>query len=130
MLGSFVMGLLAAAATLGLDSKKPVALLPEAHPWQNCPELFVGLRTGYCGSLTTFASWELSMVQLLIGGTVSEHLLHPEKHRAEARSPLACISIAKLTPFKACLCCIPCLCAEYSCSGCSLIHLQLALGEY
>lgn len=28
----------------------------------------VGLRTGFCGSLTTFASWELSLVSLLIGG--------------------------------------------------------------
>lgn len=28
----------------------------------------VGLRTGFCGSLTTFASWELSLVTLLIGG--------------------------------------------------------------
>ncbi len=28
----------------------------------------VGLRTGFCGSLTTFASWELALVTLLIGG--------------------------------------------------------------
>ena len=28
----------------------------------------VGLRTGFCGSLTTFASWELFLVTLLIGG--------------------------------------------------------------
>ena len=35
---------------------------------QDAPELLVGLRTGYCGSLTTFASWELSLVTLLIGG--------------------------------------------------------------
>ena len=30
--------------------------------------LHVGLRTGYCGSLTTFASWEYSLVTSLIGG--------------------------------------------------------------
>ena len=35
---------------------------------QNVPELHVGLRTGYCGSLTTFASWEYSLVTGLIGG--------------------------------------------------------------
>lgn len=35
---------------------------------QDAPELLVGLRTGFCGSLTTFASWELSLVTLLIGG--------------------------------------------------------------
>ncbi|KAK9813594.1 hypothetical protein WJX73_009190 [Symbiochloris irregularis] len=68
MLGSFIMGLLTTAATIGLDSKKPVAILPQKHTWQGHSELHVGLRTGYCGSLTTFASWELSMAQLLIGG--------------------------------------------------------------
>lgn len=35
---------------------------------QNAKELHVGLRTGFCGSLTTFASWQLSVIQLLIGG--------------------------------------------------------------
>lgn len=35
---------------------------------QDTPELLVGLRTGFCGSLTTFASWQLSLVSLLIGG--------------------------------------------------------------
>lgn len=70
MLGSFIMGLLTTAATIGLDSKKPVAILPERNAWQRNSELHVGLRTGYCGSLTTFASWELAMVQLLIGGQV------------------------------------------------------------
>lgn len=28
----------------------------------------MGLRTGFCGSLTTFASWEFSLVLALIGG--------------------------------------------------------------
>lgn len=71
MLGSFVMGLLAAAVSAGVTSKKPVTILPEQHCWQGCPELHVGLRTGYCGSLTTFASWELDLIVPLIGGTVS-----------------------------------------------------------
>ncbi len=35
---------------------------------QAAPELHIGLRTGYCGSLTTFASWEYSLVTGLIGG--------------------------------------------------------------
>ena len=29
----------------------------------------MGLRTGYCGSLTTFSVWMLQAVQLLVGGT-------------------------------------------------------------
>ncbi len=35
---------------------------------QDAPELLIGLRTGFCGSLTTFASWEFSLVLGLIGG--------------------------------------------------------------
>ena len=35
---------------------------------QDCSGLHVGLRTGFCGSLTTFASWQLFLIQILIGG--------------------------------------------------------------
>ena len=69
MLGSFFMGLAASASTLKIkDASKAVGVLPLSSPWQANGPLQVGVRTGYCGSLTTFASWELSMVQLLIGG--------------------------------------------------------------
>lgn len=69
MLGCFVMGLLSTGAVLGLKTKKTLAILPASHHFQGEKELQVGLRTGYCGSLTTFASWELSLLQLLIGST-------------------------------------------------------------
>ncbi|EIE20421.1 hypothetical protein COCSUDRAFT_43867 [Coccomyxa subellipsoidea C-169] len=72
MLGSFIMGLLAAGATLGLSSKKEIAILPAKSSWQSAPELHIGLRTGYCGSLTTFASWEYSLVTSLLGGLGKE----------------------------------------------------------
>lgn len=39
------------------------------------PELHTGLRTGFCGSLTTFASWEYTLVLALIGGTAPPVLL-------------------------------------------------------
>ena len=69
------MGLAASSATLQIKhSSKGVGCLPHHHPWQANEALHVGVRTGYCGSLTTFASWELSMIQLLIGGTVHAHL--------------------------------------------------------
>ena len=65
------MGLAASSATLNIKhSSKGVGCLPHHHPWQANEALHVGVRTGFCGSLTTFASWELSMIQLLIGGTV------------------------------------------------------------
>ncbi len=34
MLGSFVMGLLAASSTLGLNTNKALAILPAHHSWQ------------------------------------------------------------------------------------------------
>ena len=67
MLGCFAMGLLSTASALGLESTKLLAVLPSENPWQHAKNLQVGLRTGYCGSLTTFASWELSLLQLLVG---------------------------------------------------------------
>ena len=73
MLGCFVMGLLSTGSVLGLKhSKKTLAVLPESHRLQGDKELQVGLRTGYCGSLTTFASWELSLLQLLIGSKAGD----------------------------------------------------------
>ena len=75
MLGCFVMGLLAAASTVGLENKKLVVLLAGSHTWQHMPELHIGLRTGYCGSLTTFASWQLDLTEELIGGQVLPSLL-------------------------------------------------------
>ena len=67
MLGCFFMGFLSTSSVLGLKSKKSLAFLPASSWLQHEKELQVGLRTGYCGSLTTFASWELSLLQLLIG---------------------------------------------------------------
>ncbi|KAK9831415.1 hypothetical protein WJX81_002965 [Elliptochloris bilobata] len=68
MLGSFLMGLLAASSTLGLNTGKMLAILPAHHAWQGMPELHIGLRTGFCGSLTTFASWAYTQLLQLIGG--------------------------------------------------------------
>lgn len=66
MLGSFVIGLLAASTTVGVASDKQLLLLPAGHPWQHNFELQIGLRTGYCGCLTTFASWNLELMVLAI----------------------------------------------------------------
>ena len=67
MLGCFFMGFFSTASVLGLNSKKSLAFLPARSHLQKQKDLQVGLRTGYCGSLTTFASWELALLQLLIG---------------------------------------------------------------
>ncbi len=57
MLGSFVIGLFAASSTVGLANRKAIVLLPKTHSWQNNFPVQIGIRTGYCGSLTTFSSW-------------------------------------------------------------------------
>ncbi|CAL5222003.1 g4291 [Coccomyxa viridis] len=72
MLGCFIMGLVASSTTIGLRSKKAMVIFPANSRFQAATGLHVGLRTGYCGSLTTFASWEYSLVTSLIGGLGKE----------------------------------------------------------
>lgn len=67
MLGSFVIGLFAASSTVGLVNQKAIALLPRSHPWQNNFPVQIGIRTGYCGSLTTFSSW----IKILVVDAIS-----------------------------------------------------------
>jgi hypothetical protein len=38
-------------------SRRAIAALPDNSPLQKHASLLLGLRTGFCGSLTTFASW-------------------------------------------------------------------------
>ena len=41
--------------------------LSRDHPWQMEGSLHLGVRTGLCGSLTTFSSWNTQMVQMMDG---------------------------------------------------------------
>lgn len=66
MLGSFAIGLFAASSTVGLANEKELALLPSSHPWQNNLNLQIGIRTGFCGCLTTFSSWMLELMTVAI----------------------------------------------------------------
>lgn len=67
--GSWVIGLLSAGDALATalpwqaQAAKGlhVAALPQASALQGYPQLWLGLRTGFCGSLTTFASWMLQV---------------------------------------------------------------------
>jgi len=76
MLGCFVIGIL--TSTGALNSLFPslnapelpmAAVAPHRELVQKNSSLQLGLRTGFCGSLTTFASWKLQMVQMLVAGT-------------------------------------------------------------
>ena len=102
MLGCFFMGLAAAASTLKIkDVSTAVAVLPHRSPWQTNSALHVGVRTGYCGSLTTFASWELAMVQLLVGGKAGSCLFSRQPAQVMSLTK-ACRQLANLTVSQVC----------------------------
>ena len=73
MLGSFFIGALCTARALNRKTThgyNPLAIFPRDAEWiQNNPPLQLGLRTGFCGALTTFASWNQQMVSMLLEGT-------------------------------------------------------------
>ena len=73
IVGSFLMGLLTEnrAHLLWFEAPHmPLSFLPIDHPIQSYDALLTGLRVGFCGSLTTFASWAAQMVGLAAKGAV------------------------------------------------------------
>ncbi|KAF8064606.1 HEBP2 [Scenedesmus sp. PABB004] len=72
--GSFLMGLFVSSDVLSnslkhtLTVEAPLAAAPVRSPLQAHTPLLVGLRTGLCGSLTTYASWNLQTVVMIVGG--------------------------------------------------------------
>jgi fluoride ion exporter CrcB/FEX len=79
VLGCGIMGLLTTSEALAHDLRlghdprlaggpaAALAALPPGHGLQAHAALHVGLRTGFCGSLTTFASWHLQAVGMMVG---------------------------------------------------------------
>ena len=67
ILGSFLMGTLQSAAVLHLAVPMAVAWLGPQHPFQKMGILHKALTTGFCGSLTTFSSWNSEMVVMIFG---------------------------------------------------------------
>ena len=78
MLGSFIIGLMADGATLGLDrpGRFPMqwAALPVSSSQQHNAALQRGIRTGLCGSITTFSSWMKQMGIMICQGRVVQAL--------------------------------------------------------
>lgn len=66
IIGCFAIGLFASASSIGRGSHA-MAILPRDSFQQANDELQLGLRTGFCGALTTFASWNQQMIRMLIG---------------------------------------------------------------
>ncbi len=67
LLGSFIMGLMQGADTMDLPKPLPIAWLNENHPFQSDHTIHLAIRTGFCGSLTTFSSWNSEMVMMFLG---------------------------------------------------------------
>jgi fluoride ion exporter CrcB/FEX len=70
MIGSFIMGMFQPCQDIGLKSSVPIAFLKTNHWFQSSQVIHIAIRTGFCGSLTTFASWNTSMLQLLSKGEI------------------------------------------------------------
>jgi CrcB protein len=64
MIGCFIMGLM---SNLEPERWPPIPWFRADHPLQQHDALHVALRTGLCGSLTTFASWNTQMIVMLDG---------------------------------------------------------------
>ncbi|KAI8111834.1 hypothetical protein M9435_004332 [Picochlorum sp. BPE23] len=68
ILGSFIIGMVATSSMVGLDEDKSIVFLGRNHPWQSNIPLQTGVRTGLCGSITTFSSWMLEVMTTCLDG--------------------------------------------------------------
>lgn len=73
LLGSFLMGLFQDSVVLGLAVPMSVAWLGPYHRFQTSIVLHTAFKTGFCGSLTTFSSWNAEMVVMMFGTDKSRH---------------------------------------------------------
>ena len=67
LLGSFIMGLMQTTATMDLPKSFPIAFLSEDSVFQTMDIIHLAIRTGFCGSLTTFSSWNSEMIVIILG---------------------------------------------------------------
>lgn len=67
ILGSFLMGMMQTTAALGLPVTVPIAWVSDESWFQGWHVIHLAIRTGFCGSLTTFSSWNSEMVVMIIG---------------------------------------------------------------
>jgi len=67
VLGSFIMGLMQDGKNLDLAVHAPVAWLSPKNSFQSYDIFHLAIKTGFCGSLTTFSSWNSEMVVMMLG---------------------------------------------------------------
>lgn len=67
LLGSFIMGLMQSTETMDLPKVIPIAWLSERNSFQSDSTIHFAVMTGFCGSLTTFSSWNSEMLMMILG---------------------------------------------------------------
>jgi fluoride ion exporter CrcB/FEX len=73
ILGSFLMGLFQDGSSLDLAIHVPLAFVAPTNMLQAYDVLHLALKTGFCGSLTTFSGWNSEMVIMLVGREAGTH---------------------------------------------------------
>jgi fluoride ion exporter CrcB/FEX len=72
LFGSFIIGFMQSTDTMNLPKTFPIAWLEESHPFQSFDVIHFAICVGFCGSLTTFSSWNSEMVTMILGAD-SDH---------------------------------------------------------
>jgi CrcB protein len=67
IIGCFFMGMFQDGAVLQLAVPLTIAWVSPFHSFQSMTILHTAFKTGFCGSLTTFSSWNAEMVVMLYG---------------------------------------------------------------
>jgi len=71
LLGSFIMGMMQPAPALGLPIDASIAWAAPDSSFQYWDIFHLAIRSGFCGSLTTYSSWNSEMVIIMFGTGVS-----------------------------------------------------------
>lgn len=72
ILGSFLLGVMQDSQSLGLAVRAPIAWLAPDKLFQGMDVFHLAIMTGFCGSLTTYSSWNSEMVVMLAGEGASQ----------------------------------------------------------
>ena len=73
MIGSYILGALSVKAAV---NKHKLALFPASwDAFNDGSPLILGLRTGFCGALTTFSGWNQQIVELVYAGQAKRAVL-------------------------------------------------------
>ena len=61
------MGLFLSSSKLGIPFEIPFGIAPVNSQFQSWDKIHLAIRTGFCGSLTTYSSWNSEMIVMIFG---------------------------------------------------------------